>query len=66
MNIPCEKCGHPRPTEGIGDGEIAAVIRERDRYRELLQQMTDQLVARLGTNSDEWKTVAEARALLHA
>lgn len=28
--VPCEKCGHPHPTAGIGDGEIAAVLRERD------------------------------------
>ncbi len=39
MLIPCPKCGHPRPTEGIGDGEIAALIRERDRYREALERI---------------------------
>lgn len=32
--VPCPKCNHPRPTEGIGDGEIAALLRERDSYRE--------------------------------
>jgi len=31
--IPCEKCGHPRSTTGIGDGEIASLLRERDRLR---------------------------------
>lgn len=37
--VPCEKCGHPRPTEGIGDGEIGALLRERDRYREALEKI---------------------------
>ena len=39
MLVPCPKCNHPRPTEGIGDGEIAALIRERDRYREALENI---------------------------
>jgi len=36
--VPCEKCGHPRPTEGIGDGEIGALLRERDRDREAMKE----------------------------
>ena len=43
--IPCEKCGHPHPTQGIGDGEIAAVIAERDaaiaRVAELEKENAD-------------------------
>ena len=39
--VPCEKCGHPHPVSGIGDREIAAVLKERDRYRYTLKCIAD-------------------------
>lgn len=39
--VPCEKCGHPRPTEGIGDGEIGSLLRERDSYLDALEAFLD-------------------------
>ena len=31
--VSCKQCGYPHPAHGIGDGEIAAILRERDDWK---------------------------------